>query len=66
MKTLRYIILISSFLICQETISQSADLSLSGAIEKALDRNYGIIISRASLDIAEINNYWEMPDAIQA
>lgn len=58
MKTLRYIILISSFLICQETISQSADLSLSGAIEKALDRNYGIIISRASLDIAEINNYW--------
>ncbi len=33
-------------------------LSLSKALENALANNYGIIISRADLDIAAINNNW--------
>jgi outer membrane protein TolC len=33
-------------------------LSLSQALENALENNYGIIISRADLEIAEINNDW--------
>lgn len=33
-------------------------LNLSGALEKALENNYGLIISRANLDVAEINNNW--------
>jgi outer membrane protein TolC len=39
-------------LLAQET------LSLSKALETALSNNYGIIISRADLEIAEINNNW--------
>lgn len=33
-------------------------LSLSRALELALENNYGIVISRADLDIARINNDW--------
>ncbi len=33
-------------------------LSLSRALEYALGNNYGIIISRADLEVAEINNNW--------
>ena len=33
-------------------------LNLSTALEQALENNYGLKISRASLDIAEINNNW--------
>jgi outer membrane protein TolC len=33
-------------------------LSLSGALEQALANNYGLIISRADLEVAEINNNW--------
>ena len=33
-------------------------LTLSTALEQALENNYGLIISRASLDVAEINNNW--------
>jgi len=33
-------------------------LTLSSALEQALENNYGLIISRASLDVAEINNNW--------
>ncbi len=38
--------------------SQDAVLSLSEAIEKGLEQNYGITISRAELDIAGTNNTW--------
>ena len=34
------------------------ELTLSGALEKALENNYGLIISRADLQMAEINNNW--------
>jgi outer membrane protein TolC len=40
-------------------ISQESELSLSVAIEKALESNYGIIISKSDVKIAELNNTWE-------
>jgi outer membrane protein TolC len=33
-------------------------LSLSSALEQALENNYGLIISRADLEVAGINNNW--------
>jgi len=33
-------------------------LTLSGALEQALKNNYGLIISRADLEVAEITNNW--------
>ena len=38
--------------------AQPESLSLSGAIEKSLDYNYGIRISRSDVEIAGINNNW--------
>jgi outer membrane protein len=38
--------------------SQPEDLTLSASIEKALEYNYGIRISRADAEIAGINNNW--------
>ncbi len=38
--------------------AQNTTLSVSQAIEKALQENYGIMISRAESDIAAINNNW--------
>jgi outer membrane protein len=38
--------------------AQPEDLTLSSSIERALEHNYGIRISRADLDIAGINNNW--------
>lgn len=37
---------------------QGNQLTLSGALEKALENNYGVIISRADREIADINNNW--------
>jgi outer membrane protein TolC len=37
---------------------QENNLTLSTALEQALENNYGLIISKASLDVAEINNNW--------
>ena len=49
--------LISSLLLVAPLRGQDA-LTLSGALEQALENNYGLIISRADLEIAEINNNW--------
>ncbi len=38
--------------------SQSEELTISGAIETALENNYGIIISQSDLAVAELNNRW--------
>lgn len=38
--------------------SQENVLTLSGALQKALDNNYGIIISESEKEIASINNDW--------
>ena len=37
---------------------ENQDLSLEGAIDRALENNYGIIITRKSQDISELNNTW--------
>ncbi len=37
---------------------QDNELTLSYALEQALANNYGLIISRADLQVAEINNNW--------
>ncbi len=38
--------------------AQEEDLSLSLSLEKAMENNYGIIISRSETEIAGINNDW--------
>jgi len=47
------ILFIASFAKGQDNI-----LTLSSALELALENNYGLIISRADLQVAEINNNW--------
>ena len=37
---------------------QDNNLTLSSALEQALEHNYGLIISRADVQVAEINNNW--------
>ena len=37
---------------------QEKELTLSGAIEKALENNYGVVISRSDVEVASINNNW--------
>jgi len=39
-------------------LGQPESLTLPGALEKALESNYGLIISRASAEVAAINNHW--------
>ncbi len=56
---LKKTIYILSFLFIANFASgQDNLLTLSTALEQALENNYGLIISRASLDVAEINNNW--------
>lgn len=38
--------------------AQESPLPVSAALEKALENNYGIIISKSQTDIAELNNNW--------
>lgn len=40
-------------------IAQNESMTLSAALEKALENNYGIVISKSDIKIAEINNNWE-------
>lgn len=49
--------ILAVFLLTMPLKGQDA-LSLSQALETALKNNYGLIISRADLDIAQINNNW--------
>jgi len=54
----KYIISLLSFLVPFVINAQEEELILSVAIEKALENNYGIIISKADVNIAELNNNW--------
>ncbi|MBL7113689.1 MAG: TolC family protein [Bacteroidales bacterium] len=56
-KQLSYIILFI-FIISEFPASAQKDLTLSLALEKALQNNYGIILSTADTEIAAINNSW--------
>jgi outer membrane protein TolC len=50
-------ILLGILLLAHPVKGQEA-LTLSSALELALENNYGLIISRADLQVAEINNNW--------
>ena len=52
-----YILILISILLTAPAKGQDP-LSLSSALQQALENNYGLIISRADLQIAEINNNW--------
>jgi len=47
-----------SLLLVSGTVAQDGALSLSSALEQALENNYGLVISRADLEVAKINNNW--------
>ncbi len=55
---LKYIISVFILFSSFQLVAQDMELSLSGAIEKALENNYGIIVSKSDIEIAEINNSW--------
>ena len=52
------IYILSILFIANLAKGQDNKLTLSSALEQALENNYGLIISRASLDVAEITNNW--------
>ena len=51
-------VLIFAWLGFSLSLSAQETLTLSRALETALSNNYGIILSRADLEVAEINNNW--------
>ncbi|MFW6095101.1 MAG: TolC family protein [Bacteroidota bacterium] len=55
---IKYTALIVSLLLAATVKAQDNTLELSEAIQKALENNYGIVISKAEKKIAEMNNDW--------
>ena len=56
---IKYLLTIFAIIILAAvTRAQEKTLTLSAALEKALENNYGIVISEAQTDIAELNNNW--------
>lgn len=55
---LKYLIYIVPLLFAGPLSAQEESLSLSEALDKALQNNYGLIISRAEVEAAGINNSW--------
>lgn len=56
---IKYCLLLFSFLAPFSSVnSQQKDLSLSGAIQTAMEHNYGIVISKFDTEAATINNNW--------
>src|SRR6056297_3810614 len=58
MKQKTSIILIFFLCLFSMSINAQESLTLSKALEKALENNYGIVISKSQVDIAELNNNW--------
>jgi len=54
----KYIFSIIILLISIISVAQEESLTLSSAIEKSLESNYGVIISKSDVKISEINNSW--------
>ncbi|NOQ24207.1 MAG: hypothetical protein GQ564_02495 [Bacteroidales bacterium] len=54
----KYIIAVLIIVISIKANAQENVLSLSSAIEKALEKNYGIVISKSAIEIAKTNNNW--------
>lgn len=51
-------VLLASFLMLAILSNAQESLSLSGALEKALENNYGIMVTQSDVQIAEMNNSW--------
>ncbi len=58
MKKFRNILIAIFIITCVNAYSQTDSLSISEAVNKSLENNYGIQISRADLEVASINNNW--------
>ena len=56
MKRIKLLLILTTFM--HITLSAQQDLSLTGAIARALQNNYDMVIVRNNQDIAEINNNW--------
>jgi outer membrane protein TolC len=54
----KYIIAVLIIVFSVKANAQENLLSLSNAIEKVLEKNYGIVISKSEVEIAKINNSW--------
>lgn len=54
----KYIIAVLIIVFSIKANAQENMLSLSSAIEKTLEKNYGIVISKSVIEIARINNNW--------
>ena len=52
------IYILSILFIANLAKGQDNNLTLSSALEQALENNYGLVISRADVQVAEINNNW--------
>lgn len=57
-KHIQGLLTLFSFLISLSATGQDEALSLSGALERAMEKNYGILISGADVEIATTNNDW--------
>jgi outer membrane protein len=58
MKYLKSIFILLFLTLLQQGYTQTQELSVSGAIQQALENNYGIIISKGNLEVASLNNNW--------
>jgi len=58
MRLMKKTIYILGILFLTQAVKGQEALTLSSALEQALENNYGLIISRADLQVAEINNNW--------
>lgn len=56
--TKKSIYILLGILFFMQAVKGQEALTLSSALEQALANNYGLIISRADLQVAEINNNW--------
>ena len=57
MNSFKYILVLTIVVFSIKGFSQD-ELSLSSAIKKSLESNYGIVISKSDVEIAKINNNW--------
>ncbi|MFW6103735.1 MAG: TolC family protein, partial [Bacteroidota bacterium] len=58
-RAIKYYFAIFTFIfLASATTAQEDALNLSSALEKALENNYGIIISESQANIAGLNNTW--------
>lgn len=60
MKYFRLVLSVASLLGFAATISAQQSLTLSEALQKALERNYPIRVAKADLAVAENNNDWSL------